>query len=303
MARNARSFGAECDFRSRIEKLGGVFSGEWKGLREPHEVLCPAGHSAQVRPRNILKGYGICRLCGDRVTGQGSTRDAASFAAEASFRRRVSELGGIVLEETWKGSKQSHRVLCPEGHETHPRPQSINIGNGLCEQCGQANKVWTKRFQKSIDAEVAFKGHLEAIGATLLEGTWLGSQTPHRVLCPKGHACSPMPANLRSGQGICLKCTWLNQDIFYLVCNPERNLVKFGITSLDPRPRLGVHATAGFKEVLILRQGLPSGFAYATEQALIKALRSKGIDPIQGKEYFAGTHREFIHTFINTRLS
>lgn len=303
MARTAKSIEAERNFRSKIEELGGTFSGEWAGLRELHEVLCSAGHLIQVRPCNILKGYGMCRICGDRITGQGSTRDKASFAAEASFRKRVNELGGIVLEETWKGSKQPHRVLCSEGHETYPRPQSVNIGNGLCEKCGQANKTWTKRSQKSIDAEASFREHLETIGATLLEGAWLGSHTPHRVTCSKGHACSPMPANIRNGQGVCLKCTWMNQDIFYLVRNPERNWVKFGITSLNPRPRLGVHAAAGFGEVLVLHQGLPVGVAYATEQAVIKALHAEGVNPVKGKEYFDGSHEGFILSFIRERLS
>lgn len=230
-------------------------------------------------------------------------RSAQSIAAEKAFRERVEELGGVVLEETWKGVKQPHRVRCPEGHETSPRPQSINIGNGLCERCGQSSKVWTKRFQKSIDAEMEFKRRLEKLGATLLEDSWKGSWQPHRIRCSAGHECAPRPNNIHSGQGLCLTCTWENQDILYLVRDIKRNRVKFGITSGDPRPRLRAHAKDGLTDVLRLYQNLSDGVAYATEQGLIRSLRSRGISPIQGKEYFEGIHVSLILELLNEAIN
>lgn len=230
-------------------------------------------------------------------------RSAQSFAAEEAFRRRVEELGGVVLEETWKGVKQPHRVRCSQGHETSPRPQSVNIGNGLCEPCGQATKVvFVERPQISRDAEKAFRARLAELGATLLENDWKGRHKPHRILCANGHECSPTPGNVSSGQGICLKCTWSSQDIVYLVRNPGTRWVKFGITSLDPRPRLGAHATDGFTEVLILRERLPQGKAHSVEQALIKALKEQGAKPVRGKEYFGDEYEAFIRLFLSENL-
>lgn len=302
MGRTNQSLEMERAFRSRVEELGGVVQGDWIGLVAAHGVRCAVGHEGAVKPRNVLKGYGICKPCGDRLTGQGSTRDSASFAAEKAFRDRVEELGGVVLEETWKGVKQPHRVRCPGGHETSPRPQSVNIGNGICERCGQSSKVWTKRFQKSIDAEAAFKRRLKEFGATPLEDSWKGSTKPHRVRCCVGHDCTPIPRNIASGQGLCLTCTWSSQDVLYLVHDRQRDWVKFGITSGNPRPRLWSHAKDGFRVVVALHQGLPEGVAHAVEQGLIRKLRARGISSTQGREYFNGIHLSLILDLMNEGL-
>lgn len=230
-------------------------------------------------------------------------RNNQSFTAEDAFRRRVEELGGVVLEEGWKGVRHPHRVRCSEGHETSPRPQSLSAGNGLCNKCSQANKiVFVNRMQKSLDAESDFRARLVELGATLLEESWKGNQKPHRVLCSKGHECSPAPNNLKSGQGLCLKCTWSSQDILYLVRDSSRGWLKFGITSTDPRPRLGAHATEGFTEVLLLRKRLPAGVAHSVEQALIRALKDQGAKPVRGREYFGQECEAFIRLFLFENL-
>jgi len=56
------------------------------------------------------------------------------------FRTRVAELGGIVLEPAWLGSRVGHRVRCPAGHETTPRPNHLKSGSGLCRIC--AGLAW-----------------------------------------------------------------------------------------------------------------------------------------------------------------
>jgi hypothetical protein len=57
-----------------------------------------------------------------------------------------------------------------------------------------------------MQAEAAFLAQLNELGATLLESTWLGVDSPHRVLCAAGHECAPRPYGLKQGKGICLVC-------------------------------------------------------------------------------------------------
>ena len=58
----------------------------------------------------------------------------------------------------------------------------------------------------SASAEAAFRARLAELGATLLEPEWLGTTSPHRVLCAAGHECTPSPGNVQQGHGICRKC-------------------------------------------------------------------------------------------------
>ncbi|TXS63825.1 hypothetical protein [Streptomyces sp. sk2.1] len=64
-------------------------------------------------------------------------------------------------------------------------------------------------------------------------------------------------------------------------------MVKFGITSGDPRPRLRAHRRNGLDQVLRLFTGLPDGVARALENNIIAALRDAREEPIQGREYFS----------------
>ncbi|MGJ3558898.1 hypothetical protein ACR6C2_07930 [Streptomyces sp. INA 01156] len=61
-------------------------------------------------------------------------------------------------------------------------------GHGVCRACVGVDPV---------AAEAAFRARLAELDATLLEERWLGNQTPHRVLCVKGHPCTPRPATSR----------------------------------------------------------------------------------------------------------
>ncbi len=111
-----------------------------------------------------------------------------------------------------------------------------------------------------------------------------------------------MPSNVQRGQGICITCAWSSQDVLYLVQDPDKSTVKFGITSGDPKARLGNHARDGFTAVLALRQGLPQGAAFAAEQNLIKRLKARGVQPVRGREYFDATYAPFILSMLDEYL-
>lgn len=259
---------AEAAFRARIQELGGtVLEPVWLGADTPHRVLCAAGHAGAPRPSDVKQGDGICKTCAG----------TDSRAAEAAFRARVEELGGIVLEPVWLGSIKPHRIRCAAGHETMRPPNSIRQGQGLCRTCaGNDPKV----------SEAAFRARVAELGGEVLEPLWLGSLTPHRIRCSAGHESTPRPTALQQGSGLCRLCAGRVWDAFYVVLNEEDQTVKFGITSGDPRPRIAVHARSGYDTAVRVMADLPLDTARPLERAVMAALKLARIEPIRGREYF-----------------
>lgn len=55
-------------------------------------------------------------------------------------------------------------------------------------------------------AAFAFRSRVAALGGTVTEPTWLGTNHPHRAICAEGHKCAPYPSGLRKGEGVCRTC-------------------------------------------------------------------------------------------------
>jgi hypothetical protein len=72
--------------------------------------------------------------------------------------------------------------------------------------------------------------------------------------------------------------------VFYVVTGA--GVVKFGVTSGDPRPRLRNHAARGYTDVIRLAAGLPGTVALDAEDAVKSALTMAGEKPVRGREYF-----------------
>jgi hypothetical protein len=70
------------------------------------------------------------------------------------------------------------------------------------------------------------------------------------------------------------------------VREPISGRIKFGITSGDPRPRLGQHQAAGYRERVLVLESLPLGLAHKLEAAARVILMVSGLEPIRGREYF-----------------
>lgn len=255
-------------FRKRVEELGGeVLDTEWRGNRQKYAVRCSVGHLGQIWPIGLHQGRGMCSTC----TGQNPQ------AAWEKFRSVVERMGGTVVETTWKGGAQPHSCLCPEGHKCRPRPEQLRKGIGMCLTCaGMDPRV----------AEMAFRARVKELGGEVLEPKWLGSGTPHRARCSAGHECKPTPGYVHQGGGICRRCAGKEWDVFYVVVDEINHIVKFGITSGDPRIRLGVHARNGFDSVVRLIEGLPGDLAPRLERAVRAALRDAREAPVRGREYF-----------------
>ena len=255
-------------FRKRVKELGGdVLDTEWRGSRQTYAVRCPEGHVGQIWPIGIHQARGICTTC----TGQNPQ------VAWENFRSFVEQLGGIVVEEAWKGKDEPHACLCPKGHKCRPRPGHLRRGVGMCRTCaGMDSRV----------AEAAFRARVKELGGEVLEPEWLGNDKPHRARCPEGHECTPTPGAVQQGGGICRMCAGKAWDVFYVVTDEDNGIVKFGITSGDPRPRLGNHARDGLDSVVRLVEGLPGDLAPRLERAVRDALRDARETPVRGREYF-----------------
>ncbi|WP_457455698.1 hypothetical protein [Streptomyces sp. TE5632] len=258
-------------FLARLAELGAtLLESEWLGAKTGHRARCAQGHDCKPRPSDVKKGGGICPTCSG----------CDPKAAEAAFLTRLAELDATFLEERWLGTNKPHRVRCAQGHDCKPRPSDVRQGEGICRVCAGCDRK---------AAEAAFLARLAELDATLLEPRYLGSNVPHRVRCAQGHECRPYPNNLQKGDGLCRACAGKAWDVLYVVADEWGELVKVGITSGDPRPRLADHRREiGLDRVLRLFTGLPDGVAREVEQQVLAELEVAGVFPVWGRECFYG---------------
>jgi len=257
---------AEAAFRTRIAELGGTVTGAYVRLRTPVEVVCRKGHTTTVRPADLSQGSGLCRTCAGKDPR----------VAEAAFRARVAELGGTVTG-TYKNRLTPIDVVCKMGHSVQVWPCSVLSGQGICRTCvGKDPRV----------AEAAFRARIAELGGTVV-GQYVNALTPVDVTCEKGHRCKPRPHDVATGNGICWACKGRSWDAFYVVQDEGLEVVKFGITNGDPRPRLREHARDGLDQVVRLHADMPDDAAVLLERTILAALRDSGEEPVRGREYFS----------------
>jgi hypothetical protein len=255
---------SERTYLARLAEAGGQPLEPYVNSVTPVLVRCAQGHETKRLPSSIRDGHD-CLICSgyDKET------------VWQTFCRQVAERGGQVLEPKPLGSNKMHRVLCPEGHETTARPQWVQRGGGICGECSPVSASRAERKFRRLVAEA---------GAQILEPSWLGATTRHRVVCRHGHEANPRPNDVDQGHGICRKCECRIWDVFYVVVNEVTQTAKFGITSNDARRRLGRHRADGFGTVIMTIDGLAD--APDLEQAVLRALRLAEFAPARGREYF-----------------
>lgn len=254
---------AEDKFRACVEALGGVVIGEYRNSKTSVAVRCALGHRSTPFPGGVLAGGGICRACAK----------SCPKVAEARFRERVAELGGVVLG-AYVDSNTPVAAQCAKGHDCAPRPGGVAKGGGIC---------WTCSGKLPLAGKEAFLDIVAKAGATVV-GEYVGSLTPVDLVCAKGHSCSPTPTNVLRGTGICRTCAGKAWDVFYVVTSPTA--LKFGVTSGDPRPRLKDHRQRGYRTVVRLHKGLTGTMARDLEIDLINAMKTASVEPVRGREYY-----------------
>jgi hypothetical protein len=256
---------AEAAFRARLAELGAELLEPYRGSAFPHQVRCAAGHDCGPRPGDVAQGDGICRTC--------AGKDSAT--AEARFRRLLEDLGAVPLYGKWLGSDKRHRVRCAGGHECKPVPSAARRWGTICPVCSGKDPAASEA--KSLS-------RLKDLGAVPLYETWRGTHEPHRVRCSGGHDCAPSPSDVLQGHGVCRYCVGKDWDAFYVVTSGQ--VVKFGVTSGNPNPRIRAHANQGYSSIVRLATGLPGTRAPDTERAVMAALALSGEKPVRGREYF-----------------
>lgn len=269
---------SEARFRARLTELGAeLLEPKWLGVHKPHEVRCAAGHICAPHPNGVInRGDGICRDCASASLADISLKLPGSVAAEARFRSLLSELGAKMTEPRWLGTNRPHLVRCAAGHICTPTPNNVFRGQGICRGCGGNDPV---------AAEARFRAILAEHGAAMLE-PYQGVHSAVRVRCANGHVCAPHPSGILSGGGICRTCAGKVWDVFYVVANPASHRIKFGITSGNPRKRLGDHRQYGYAQTIRLMTTLPRTVAADIERAVISALALAGAKPVLRREYY-----------------
>lgn len=259
---------AEREFRERVEALGGTVPEQpWRGMLVAHRIRCANGHEGSIRPANVRLRGTICRTC--------ARRDPR--LAEKEFRERLAELGVVLIEGKWLGANEPHPARCAQGHDCAPRPGHLRSGRGACLACARKDPV---------RAEAEFRARVAELGGEVLEPEWRGANEPHKVRCAEGHVSSPRPTGVQQGNGICRHCMGKLWDAFYVVVNDAEDILKFGITSGDPKPRLKRHAANGFERVVRVIAGLPMGTAHPLESAVKATLKLARMHPVRGTEFF-----------------
>lgn len=254
-------------FRERIERAGATALDPYQSAHKRLRLRCSSGHTFTATPHKVARSKCVlCPLCGGRTPG----------ALLSAHKARVEAQGGICLANRWLGAQAPHDAICREGHLCSPRPSGVKNGKNICRICACRDPhVIEERFRERV-AE---------LGGVVL-GPWETIHVPVLVRCKKGHKTSPIPNHVIRGGGLCRHCAGKSWDVFYVVHDDDFDVVKFGITSGDPRPRLSVHARDGFDRVVRLLEGLPGDTAPVLERTILAALRDAREKPARGREYF-----------------
>lgn len=230
-------------------------------------------------PSCAQRGQSGCAACGRQTAGLKKTE-----AARGRFLAWI-EGNGFTLNEPfeWAGSFKGYAATCSKGHACKPNPNSVQQGQAGCSKCSRSRTA----SPKSLAARDQFTAWATDNGYTLAgDFEWAGTLRTYAATCPQGHACDPSPTHVFQGIGGCPACRGKFWDAFYVVKHPKADVIKFGITSGDPRPRLKDHARDGFTEELLVYRNLEERTAPDLERELMVLLKLAGIEPVRGREYF-----------------
>lgn len=150
-------------------------------------ICCPNLHITWMTPTRF-KDKGTARACKECPI-------ARCVRSEANFREGIKKLGGTVIG-IYVESGKGILCLCSKGHTCRPSPDSIKQKYGMCKVCAQnCPKASEKKFREKI----------KLLGGKVY-GRYIRSHVSVLCKCKNGHWCSPHPANINHGHGMCRKC-------------------------------------------------------------------------------------------------
>lgn len=222
------------DFISPITGRRAIVIGTVGTQNDKVDCICGCGRLCQPSPRHILAGHGMCIFCVGLDPVQ----------SEANFRRDITKqfdpLTGrhATVDGSYRNANTPVDCTCPYGHECHPRPKSIQRGNGMCSECAGNNFIAAEaNFHLNITARCDPSTGRHAI----VNGKYLGAHVPAECTCPFGHKCWPRPNGVQQGHNMCLRC--VGQDPIQAKEDFYRNITE----RYDPLT--GRHATVDGKYI------------------------------------------------------
>jgi hypothetical protein len=129
-------------------------------------------------------------------------RSQRSLDAEAAWLVQLASEGATDGGEPWAGVNQRRLYWCAKGHECRTAPKNPRHRLGMCRTC---RGVDVKRA-RSAAAWSEFRDVVTIAAGTVLEPVWLGTNEPHRVLCPADHELLARPSTFRQFSALCPVC-------------------------------------------------------------------------------------------------
>lgn len=145
------------------------------------EWRCGQGHQFHASEGTIRTGT-WCAKCRSNVKGD-----------IEKMRRIAADRGGLCLSARYLGSDIKLRWRCGRGHVWLAKPAPVLQGT-WCPTCRHLNCGPSERWTLADMQQLA----MERWGACLSK-RYLGSSTPHRWQCARGHTWEARPTQLRWG--------------------------------------------------------------------------------------------------------
>jgi very-short-patch-repair endonuclease len=174
-------------FRLKIGEMKGVIIGRYVNAAVPIECKCQFGHICRPRPYSVMQGFGMCTKC--RFVKY-------QTEGEANFRKKIEELGGVILGKFINGHTPIECV-CRFLHKCKPTPNNIHQERGMCIICAGIDPVTAENTFRKLVSEM--KG--------VVVGSYINGDTRIECICGNGHVCHPLPCSVNSGRSICRRCT------------------------------------------------------------------------------------------------
>jgi len=271
------------EFIDRVTEQGGmVIENKWLGSNIPHHIRCSYYHDGYPRPSAIAQGQGICFTCAGNNPK----------VAENDFKNALIRMGATLIDTEWYGTKRQYKTICINNHICMARPDSVQMGRGICSKCANNNTVQSRdTFYKILNAN----------GAIYLDDAWWGVKNHYLIECALGHIRKVIAQSIILGRPICTECYGKIYDVIYVITN-SNDIVKFGVTNSNSNRRFMTHKLNGYSDVLLNISDLPFNIPFKLERGIKSYLGSLGYRPVKGYEYYPIECTNYIITYINDTI-
>lgn len=160
-----------------------VLTQVYGGSKTKVDLMCDKGHVLSIISQHIERNQ--CSFC----------NGLNPKAAAEKFYTIVTEKGGFVPVDSYRGSNEHVEVICKLGHKWVTTPHVINQGS-WCSVCADLSPVAAANKYYEI---------LKSHNATALD-PYVNAKTKIRVQCEKGHIWPTNPSTINSDKHWCPVC-------------------------------------------------------------------------------------------------